>query len=160
MYQTVIAAPGWRARVIALLTTALVAVAMIQGSPAQAQLTTKEHRLANKIQIARENHGENRLNINQRLSQLARKHSRDMHDAGNPTMHSTTSQLLNYMDEANCVAMIGENVGRATSVVEMHQAFMDSPGHRENILEDNWTKLGVGIRTFNGSLWVTELFCV
>jgi uncharacterized protein YkwD len=160
MYQMVSAAPGRRARIISLLTAALLAAAVFLASPAEAQLTPKEHKLAGKVNAARDNHGENRLKINQTLSKLARRHSREMYEANNPLMHSTTNQLLNYMDRANCSAMIGENVGRASTVNEMHQAFMDSPGHRENILKDNWAKLGVGIRRFDGSLWVTELFCV
>jgi uncharacterized protein YkwD len=160
MHQMVIAAPRRRTRVIGLLTAALLAAATFLASPAEAQLTPKEHKLAVKVNGARENHGEDRLQVNRRLSKLARRHSRDMHEANNPLMHSTTNQMLNYMDEANCVAMIGENVGRASTVIQMHQAFMDSPGHRENILKENWTKLGIGIRRFDGSLWVTELFCV
>jgi uncharacterized protein YkwD len=160
MYGMVIAAPGRRARVIGLLTAALFVAAPFLASPAEAQLSTGERRLTHKVNLARASHNENRLSVNHRLSELARRHSRAMHNANNPLMHSTTNQLYNYMDEANCVAMIGENVGRASTVAGMHQAFMDSPGHRRNILEDNWTKVGVGIRRFDGNLWVTELFCV
>jgi uncharacterized protein YkwD len=160
MYESVIAAPGRLARIIALLTTAFLAASVALSSPAEAQLTSKEKKLVTRINAARGNHGENKLKVNHKLSQLARKHSRHMHEANNPVMHSSTGQLYSYMNQGNCAAMIGENVGRAGSVPQIHEAFMDSPPHRQNVLEGAWTKVGVGIRTFDGSLWVTELFCV
>ena len=40
-----------------------------------------------------------------------------------------------------------------------HRALMDSPGHRANILEKRFTKIGVGVyHNANGEFWVTEMF--
>jgi putative cell wall-binding protein len=51
----------------------------------------------------------------------------------------------------------GENVGVGGSVTQLHQAFMNSPGHRDNILGSfQWA--GVGVRWSDGRLWVTVNF--
>lgn len=53
---------------------------------------------------------------------------------------------------------MGENVGLAGSVETVHQAFMDSEGHRANILDAGYTHLGVGVVEDGASLWVAEVF--
>jgi hypothetical protein len=51
----------------------------------------------------------------------------------------------------------GENVACAGDVEQMHQALMNSPGHRANILNARWNALGTG--TFDGALlWGTQVF--
>ncbi|HEX2850733.1 MAG TPA: CAP domain-containing protein [Acidimicrobiales bacterium] len=53
---------------------------------------------------------------------------------------------------------IGENVGYGSSVDSLHTAFMNSPGHRANILGD-YNQLGVGVdRDGSGRMWVTVDF--
>jgi hypothetical protein len=44
---------------------------------------------------------------------------------------------------------LGENVGRGPSLQEIQTAFMASPSHRENILDPDFTQLGVGV-TWDG----------
>lgn len=149
-----------RSRLVAILTLVLVTLAFAQAPPAQAQLNPKEKKLVMLIQKARGNHGLPKLALNQKLSNLARKHSAQMVNHGNPVMHSSTGQLYNYMNQANCHASIGENVGMDYSIPQMHQAFMQSSGHRANILRSSWRKVGVGVRVHNNRVWVTELFCV
>jgi hypothetical protein len=54
---------------------------------------------------------------------------------------------------------VGENVGRGGDVPSLHQAFMNSPSHRANILDRDFTEVGVGTYVDgNGILWVTEVF--
>ena len=45
---------------------------------------------------------------------------------------------------------LGENVGRGPNLQDIETAFMNSPAHRENILDPGFTQLGVGV-TFDGS---------
>jgi hypothetical protein len=53
---------------------------------------------------------------------------------------------------------LGENVGRGGSVSSLHQAFLDSPGHKANILGD-YNYVGIGTDTSdNGVLYVTVVF--
>jgi uncharacterized protein YkwD len=146
-------------RLIALVLAITVGFTL-GAPPASAELSDSEKKLVGLINKARANRDVGKLKTSAMLSKLARKHSTAMMNQGNPVMHSSTSQLYHYMDEANCAARIGENVGRASDVNEMHQAFMGSAGHRENVLASYWKKVGVGIRKSGGNVWTTELFCV
>lgn len=56
---------------------------------------------------------------------------------------------------------LGENIlrGGATMTAEqMHQAWMNSPGHRANILSPNFRYIGVGLAYGNGLVAVTQNF--
>ena len=44
---------------------------------------------------------------------------------------------------------LGENVGRGPELRDIETAFMNSPSHRENILDPGFTQFGVGV-TFDG----------
>jgi hypothetical protein len=44
---------------------------------------------------------------------------------------------------------LGENVGRGPALQDIETAFMNSPTHRENILDPSFTQIGVGV-TFDG----------
>ena len=53
----------------------------------------------------------------------------------------------------------GENLAYAQSVAVAHRALMDSPGHRENILRPEFTRIGIGV--INAGAYgrmVTQLF--
>ena len=54
---------------------------------------------------------------------------------------------------------LGENVGSGGSVEVIHNAFMASPSHRENILDSGFTEVGVGVVVRNdGIVFVSEVF--
>ena len=52
---------------------------------------------------------------------------------------------------------IGENVGVGPDVASLHQAFMNSPGHRGNVLGD-YNRVGVGVAVIGETVWVTFEF--
>ncbi len=52
----------------------------------------------------------------------------------------------------------GENIAINTSIKGAHDAFMNSSGHRANILNSGYGKLGLGIYQQGGSLYITEWF--
>jgi uncharacterized protein YkwD len=39
---------------------------------------------------------------------------------------------------------LGENVGRGGSIEQVHTAYLNSPGHRANILDGSFTEMGAG----------------
>lgn len=53
---------------------------------------------------------------------------------------------------------LAENVGRGTSLASVHTAFMNSPGHRANILNPNFNYLGTGVAYGCGYVWVVHEF--
>lgn len=55
----------------------------------------------------------------------------------------------------------GENVGwtQPADAARLHSAFMSSPGHRANIMNSQFTHVGIGwMVDVNGRSWVTEVF--
>ena len=55
-------------------------------------------------------------------------------------------------------AVAGENVGAGLSMRTLYEAFMDSDGHRDNILERRFRRVGIGVYAHDGFLWVTMIF--
>jgi uncharacterized protein YkwD len=53
---------------------------------------------------------------------------------------------------------VGENVGYGPDVSTLFSAFMHSAPHRANILDHDFTQVGVGAVTDNGTIWVSMVF--
>ena len=141
--------------------------------------TTEEHdeqSLIAAINAERTERGLDPLQPDRLLSGAARAHSREMCDLDYFDHYSPTAGLETPMArylhalhdwgaEQPLSASVGENVFycSATSAVYnaayAHQSLMNSPGHRANILEPRFTKVGVGLyRDGRGRFWVTEMF--
>lgn len=54
--------------------------------------------------------------------------------------------------------VLGENVGAAASIGEMHGMFMDSPNHRASILDGRYDRFGVGVAEAGGRYFVVQVF--
>jgi len=53
----------------------------------------------------------------------------------------------------------GENLAINRDVTSAEKAFMNSPGHRANILNPNYTEVGIGVRyNSQGSIYVVQNF--
>jgi uncharacterized protein YkwD len=53
---------------------------------------------------------------------------------------------------------IGENVGYGGSESTVFQAFVNSAGHRANLLRPEYNRVGIGQVVVNGRLWTTHVF--
>jgi hypothetical protein len=53
---------------------------------------------------------------------------------------------------------VGENVGVGYSASSLHTAFMNSPGHRANVMSSKFNRVGIGVIYANGKTWVTARF--
>lgn len=53
---------------------------------------------------------------------------------------------------------LAENVGYGPDVATIHRAFMQSPGHRHNILNTAYTEVGIGVVVRDHVMWVAEVF--
>jgi uncharacterized protein YkwD len=51
-----------------------------------------------------------------------------------------------------------ENVGVGDSLKKIHSALMASASHRQNILSGSHQRIGIGVVSKGGRLWVTQLF--
>jgi uncharacterized protein YkwD len=97
-----------------------------------------------------------RVDLQSRLSQLARKHSKRMADAG--TIFHTGNPAGYYL-KGRSWTWWGENVGMTSGTVrDVHKAFMHSDGHRANILNRVFRKVAIGTVRRDGILYVTVFF--
>jgi hypothetical protein len=55
---------------------------------------------------------------------------------------------------------VAENIAIGPYAEDIHEGWMESPGHRANILDANFTALGVGVIENNGKLYAVEDFSV
>jgi uncharacterized protein YkwD len=123
----------------------------------------RHRRLANEdeasfrgyINGARSNHGVRTLHMGNRLVAIARRHSAEMAQANslyhNPNL-ATDLRSVQF-------SIAGENVGVGPSLPILHDAFMASPPHRENVLRPEFEKIGVGVVTSgDGRIWITIVF--
>lgn len=137
-------------------------------------LTPDEAALLADINLDRAARGLSPLNPDPLLVEIARTHSEDMcrrnyfdHIAPAPGPSSPMDRYLAALDQRPDYAMVGENIyyrsvtdSLLQSATEANDAFMHSPGHRANILQPLYTRVGVGIyrNPQTGEFWVTEMF--
>lgn len=122
--------------------------------PADPQLIIRLHQLHLKQR------GENRpeLFINTQLNQAAQKHAEWM--AQNNKMSHTGENGSSFWDrmiiEGYNPKTGGENVAYGYSTAEeVVQGWMNSSGHRANILNTTWTEVGYGVAGNNSKYWCT-----
>lgn len=53
---------------------------------------------------------------------------------------------------------LAENVGYGASTEAVQQAYMNSPGHRANILNNSWNGVGVGHAKSGGRVYTVQVF--
>lgn len=103
---------------------------------------------------ARANRGVQVLDLDARLSRYAKRHSREMAEAGYLFHTENLAARLSGVDWS----MGGENVGVGSSLRDVQGAFMGSTPHRQNILQTRFDHAAVGIVKSDGTLWVTVIF--
>lgn len=149
------------------------------GDPAASQLDIRqiEKRIHALINVERTDKGLNPLKFNNALSAIARAHSRDM-GRRDYFSHQTPEGLdpFDRYDKAafKCEVRVGsitymgaENIGFLagySTVEDIAQNavvnWMNSSGHRKNILTPHWLTQGIGVYiTPTGVILVTQNFC-
>lgn len=121
--------------------------------------------LANKERAER---GLQQLTFDPLLVEAARAHSREMAEKHYFSHESPTRALKTPMDRYLAAekrrpswALVGENLFYCSLVDVMrgHTALMNSEGHRANILESRFDRIGVGIYVdAKGEFYVTQMF--
>ncbi|RKL68485.1 hypothetical protein CR203_00040 [Salipaludibacillus neizhouensis] len=111
------------------------------------QLSQFEQEVVRLTNIERENQGLSPLQIDNQVSKVARIKSEDMRDQNyfshqSPTHGSPFDMLKNY---GVSYRGAGENIAAGQSTPQqVVQGWMNSQGHRENILKSSFTHIGVG----------------
>ncbi len=101
------------------------------------------------------------LEADERLATVARTHADEMFRLGYFAHQSpVTGEVVDRLDAAGLAWLVtGENLALARDVAEAHEGLMDSPGHRANILNPAFTRVGIGIiRSPANGVMVTQVF--
>lgn len=112
------------------------------------------------INQERTKYGAGQITADATLNQLAQKHSDDMNARNffghiNPDGKSPDDRRL----AMGISTEVGENLAKAPNLLYAHNGLMRSAIHRSNILNPDWTRLGIGItKTSDGYLLVVEEF--
>lgn len=130
--------------------------------PEAAPLGSLETEVTRLINIERANRGLAALTTNWELSRTARYKSQDMVNKGyfshtSPTYGSPFTMMQNFGLKFSAA---GENIayGQRTAR-EVVTAWMNSPGHKANILSTAYTHTGVGAaKKADGTLYWTQMF--
>jgi uncharacterized protein YkwD len=140
------------------LATLTVAIFAFSGFPTGAATcwtsSTSEKKFAKLTNAAREAAGLVKLKLDPELSKVARKHTKEMIDAGD--LFHTPDDVLGK--RVTRWVKLGENVGRGPTVDLLQEAFMESVTHKENILKPGYRFIGVGTKVVDESMWVTVIF--
>jgi len=120
-----------------------------------------ERQLFDLVNEERTQRGFDALIWDERLVPVARAHSQEMFTLKYFSHESPTSgSPFDRLKAAQIsYSRAGENLAYAQSVSVAHRALMDSPGHRENILRPEFTRIGIGV--VNAGIYgrmVTQLF--
>ena len=124
------------------------------NAPRADAATSTEKKMASYINQARASAGRAGLTFSNVLSDYARKHSATMASKDKLYHNPYLAKWLSGFDWN----ILGENVGVGPSISSLHNAFMASPGHRANNLDKRFRKVGVGVVTKNGRIWITVIF--
>ena len=148
------------------------------GTTKEKQAEMEVHRLIN---LEREKHGLETLGYDEKLASIAKSHSKDMASSGyfshdtpeglDPTDRASKADYVCRYQIGNLIySGIGENIHMvkgssialwsSESIAEMAVSdWMDSPGHKKNILTSNFSNEGIGVSISAFTIYVTQNFC-
>lgn len=116
-------------------------------NPSNFALTADEQQMLDLVNKERTSQGLSPLKVNPTLTQVARAHSKDMIQ-NNYFAHNSLDGKTPF-DRMKAAGITyktaGENIAGNSSVQGAHTSLMNSPGHRANILNANFTEVGIGI---------------
>ena len=138
---------GW------LVATAVLASSLVTLSPSLASATgPNTTSILSSVNSSRANAGRRPLSLRSDLSAVAYRWSQRMAASGtlkhNPSL---SSQVTGWR-------WVGENVGFGPDWRAVQVALMNSPSHRANILDSDFSQIGIGVVVRNGRVWITQVF--
>ena len=116
-------------------------------APSQIELTADQQHMLDLINEERSKVGLASLKIDAELQKMAQAKSDDMvaksyFDHNSPTYGSPFDMMKKF---GITYTTAGENIAGNSSVDKAHEALMNSPGHKANILKSSYNYIGIGI---------------
>lgn len=131
------------------------------AAPSVAGLTADEAKAFQLLNADRAANGLPALKINMNLVRLAERYAQDMINRNYFSHYNPEGQSpFDRMKQAGIsYRYAGENLAINRNVTAAEKAFMNSSGHRANILSRNYTEVGIGVRyDAAGSVYVVQEF--
>lgn len=131
-------------------------------SNAKASNSNYERQVVQLVNVERQKNGLNALSLDSAISNVARTKSKDMADnnyfAHNSPTYGSAGNMLKQFGIS--YTAWGENIASGQDTPqEVVNAWMNSEGHRANILSPNFTKIGVGyVTNSKGTPYWTQMF--
>lgn len=129
------------------------------AKPETPSISAYEQRVIELTNVERKKYGLQPLSLDKELSKVARLKSQDMKnnnyfDHNSPTYGSPFDMMKKF---GISYKTAGENIAKGQqSPEEVVKAWMESKGHRENILKSSYTHIGIGYVS-DGKYW-TQMF--
>jgi len=136
--------------------------------PKQVTLTDDEALILQLLNAERADHKLPPLKLDPVLTCVAREHCADMAKRGyfshldpGPDRRSPLDRYAAALGRPP-TEVVGENLGCAEQPIMgmLHECLMKSPDHRANLLDKEYTRVGVGLVVLpDGRTWLTQMFC-
>ena len=139
------------ASVLVALATLLGALVVGASAPAAADVSD-EATFTSRLNDERTSRGLAPLTVRSDLVAVAREQAARM------AASSTLAHNPNLTSDVQDWRWVGENVGYGPDALTVHAAFMGSPGHKANILDTDYTEVGIGTVTAGSRVWVAQVF--
>jgi hypothetical protein len=146
-------------RAVIAIVIQMLGLAGAAQAPAAA-VSPPEQELFKMLNMERENARVEKLQWDDNLAQAAQAHAQKL-AANRALSHQFPGeQELEQRVGAEGARFnaVAENVAVADTVEEAHLALMNSPGHRDNIMNPRYNAVGIAIKLFENKLYVTEDF--
>jgi uncharacterized protein YkwD len=153
-------------RLTPFLIVALVCLAPARGADPTdkppPKLLPDEEKILQLTNAAREKEKLEPLKLNPVLTEVARAHSANMAKKGEMNHVLDGKKPSDRVKEAGYdYAWVGENIAETDgdSPAVIFKRWMESPHHKENILRDKFTEIGIGINySDKGEIYYTQVF--
>lgn len=116
------------------------------------------------INKVRQEKGLKSLQNNEKLAEVARNYSRQMAEKNFFSHTGADGSTVSQRVEAAGIIywVVGENLFKGTNITQpvkiAVEGWLESPGHRANIMRPWFTETGVGVWRINNTYYITQLF--
>ena len=141
-------------RRLPLLVAVVAALLAGMSSTAHADDLARRNKMLHLLNHTRSSHGLPVFRLNVTVSHRAWLHSKAM-ASQNYLFH--TGNLYDAV-RVYQPSTWGENVGMAGLLTRVRTLWMHSAGHRHNILNGRYRRVGIGVVKARGVVWVTAIF--
>ncbi|GAC1358415.1 MAG: hypothetical protein NVSMB31_18830 [Vulcanimicrobiaceae bacterium] len=145
----------------AIVGSSPVALAPYNPTPVRVAYADTQQQMLADLNATRHQAGLRPLTLERHLTTAANKHAGDMASHGYFDHASRNGRSpFDRMHADGChFAYAGENIAMSDSEREAYSALLQSPEHRENILNPHYTRVGIGIAaSADGSLMFVQDF--